>query len=123
MSFSLTEPQIRTRSKTVTRRGGWLRLKAGDLVRPVRKVRGLAPGEKVTAIGPPLRVRAVSQERLDRLIREREYGRREVILEGYGPGSEFATPEEFVAAFCASHRPLTPESIVTRIEFEYTGEI
>jgi hypothetical protein len=30
MSVSLTEPQVRARSKTVTRRLGWLMLKPGD---------------------------------------------------------------------------------------------
>ena len=35
MSFALTTKQIKSRTKTVTRRLGWTFLKPGDLIQPV----------------------------------------------------------------------------------------
>jgi hypothetical protein len=46
MSFALTEQQILDGTKDVTRRLGWLFLKRGDLIRPVRKCMGLKRGER-----------------------------------------------------------------------------
>ena len=40
MSVSLTEQQVRARTKTVTRRVGWLMLKPGDRLTLCRKVMG-----------------------------------------------------------------------------------
>jgi hypothetical protein len=122
MSFTHTEAQIRARTKTVTRRSGWLNLKPGDLVRPVRKCRGLRPGEKIVPLGTPLRIVDVRRERLERLTLEPEYGRLELQREGFGEAPHQQSPAEFVASFCATHRPLVPGSVVTRIEFEFTEE-
>lgn len=47
MSFSLTTPQMRDRTKTLTRRLGWYSLKPGDRVQAVVKGMGLKKGEKV----------------------------------------------------------------------------
>ncbi len=115
MSFAMTTGQIQDGTKTVTRRLGWLHLKPGDMLRPVRKCMGLKPGEKIEALREPVRVISPSREPLRRMTDDLEYGRAECIREGFPD----LTPAQFVAMFCASHKPCTPETIVTRIEFEY----
>lgn len=115
MSFAMTTDQIQDGTKTVTRRLGWLHLKPGDMLRPVRKCMGLKPGEKIEALREPVRVVSPSREPLRRMTDDIEYGRAECIREGFPD----LTPAQFVAMFCASHKPCTPETIVTRIEFEY----
>lgn len=114
MSFALTTMQIGFGTKTVTRRLGWQKLKAGDYIRPVKKCMGLKPGEKVQPLRGPLRVISVRRERLDRLTEDLEYGQHECRLEGFA-----MPPAEFVKFFCDTHRPCKPEWLVTRIEFEY----
>lgn len=115
MSFSITTGQIQDGTKTVTRRLGWLHLKVGDMVRPVRKCMGLKPGEKVEALCDPVRVVSLSREPLLWMTEDFKYGRAECIREGFPD----LTPAQFVAMFCASHKGCTPETIITRIEFEY----
>lgn len=115
MSFAMTTDQIQDGTKTVTRRLGWLHLKSGDMLRPVRKCMGLKPGEKIEALRDPVRVVSVRREALRAILDSQEYGNDECDFEGF-PG---LTPVQFVAMFCASHKPCTPETIVTRIEFEY----
>jgi hypothetical protein len=108
MSFMLTTQQILDGSKTVTRRDSWIFLKPGDVVRAVRKCRGLRPGEKIE----PLRVieiALVSREPLSAITSD------EVTREGFPNMSR----EEFIAMFCASHKGCTPETEITRIEFRY----
>ncbi len=117
MSFALTKPQIQDRSKTVTRRLGWLLLRPGDLVQAVEKCQGLKKGEKVRPLAV-IRIVGVSLERLGVLTSDDVYGRRETGLEGF---SEL-TPAAFVAMFCRTHKGCTPETEVTRIEFEYVDE-
>ena len=52
MSFSKTIPQMRDRTKTVTRRvGTWNDLQPGTRLMAVEKAQGLAKGEKVRRIG------------------------------------------------------------------------
>lgn len=115
MSFAMTTGQIQDGTKTVTRRLGWLHLKPGDMLRPVRKCMGLKPGEKIEPLREPVRVVSPSREPLRRMTDDLEYGRAECIREGFPD----LTPAQFVAMFCASHKPCTPETVVTRIEFEY----
>ncbi len=50
MAVALTVPQVRDRSKTVTRRDGWLMLKPGDPLTLCEKVRGRKPGEPLVRI-------------------------------------------------------------------------
>lgn len=45
MAVSLTEPQVRDRTKTVTRRMGWRMLRVGDRITLCRKVMGRCRGE------------------------------------------------------------------------------
>jgi hypothetical protein len=117
MSVSLTEPQVRARSKTVTRRDGWWEdkhgkrmLKPGDRLTLVRKAMGLRKGEHVVHI-TDVEVVSVRRERLDSITRD------EIIAEGFPD----MTPPEFIAFFCNSHKGCTPDSIVTRIEWRYLG--
>jgi hypothetical protein len=122
MSFALTEQQIRDRTKTVTRRLGWEKLKAGELVRPVRKCMGLKPGQKIEPIGDPIRIVSVRRERLDRMTEDSQYGIEECRLEGFGNHPDYRWPSAFVQFFCDSHRPCESGWLITRIEFEYPSE-
>jgi hypothetical protein len=115
MSFSMTTEQVQNGTKTVTRRLGWLHLKYGELVLPVRKCMGLKPGEKIEPLRDPVRVASTIREPLRRMTDDLEYGREECIREGFPD----LTPAQFIEMFCASHKPCTPDTVVTRIEFEY----
>lgn len=64
MSFAMTIPQVRNRTKTVTRRLGWKFLKPGDLVRAVKKSMGLKKGETIEVLAI-LRVLNVWRQRLN----------------------------------------------------------
>lgn len=114
ISFQFTQRQISDESKDVTRRMGWLKLKANELLQGVEKGMGLKPGEKVKKL-KVIRVKSARRERLDRMIKEPAYGRAEVIREGFPE----MTPREFVQMFCRTHQGCTPSKKVTRIEFEY----
>jgi hypothetical protein len=119
MSFSLTEPQILAGTKDVTRRMGWLQVKPGDLIRPVRKCMGLRPGEKIEQLRAPLRVVDVRREPLRLMTEDPDYGIEEVRREGFADHPTLRWPSEWVRFFCSNHRGCTPTSIVTRIQFAY----
>jgi hypothetical protein len=113
ISFSITTEQIRSRTKTVTRRAGWLSLKAGEELRAVEKAQGLKKGEHVTDLA---RIR-VTNVRLEPL---RNIDRVDVAREGLADHPEInGDPKLFVKFFCKAHSGCTPDTIVTRIEFEY----
>jgi hypothetical protein len=118
MSFALTESQILDGSKDVTRRLGWLQLKPGDLLRPVRKCMGLRPGEKVVVLTDPIEVVDVRREPLRRMTDDLDYGFEECAREGFAWHPDYKWPSTFVAMFCATHRGCTPETVITRIEFK-----
>ena len=118
MSFALTEQPMLDGSKDVTRRLGWLFLKKGDLLRPVRKCMGLRPGEKIVVLTDPKRVVDVRREPLRRMTDNLEYGFAECIREGFGNHPEYRFPSAFVAMFCATHRGCTPDTVITRIVLE-----
>jgi hypothetical protein len=122
MSFALTTNQIMEGEKTVTRRLGWLHLKPGQQVRPVRKCMGLRPGEKLDVLRDPLTIVGVRREPLGAMLDDLDYGFRECELEGFGGHPVYRWPSSFVAMFCATHKGCTPETIVTRIEFAYHAE-
>ena len=122
MSFALTTTQIMEGTKTVTRRLGWLHLKPGDQVRPVRKCMGLNPGEKLDVLRDPLTVVSVRREPLRAMTDDVEYGFRECALEGFKDHPDYQWPSEFVEMFCATHKSCTPDTVVTRIEFAYQPE-
>jgi hypothetical protein len=107
ISFALTTKQIRNRTKTVTRRLGWRKLQPGALLQPVVKGMGLKKGETVEKIGGPIRVIHVSREPLSDITWE------DVRREGFQ-----MTSMSFMLMFC-DHNRCTPDTEVTRIEFEY----
>jgi hypothetical protein len=117
MSFMLTAPQMRARTKTVTRRTGWAWLQPGTLLLAVVQARGLPKGAPVRELGV-IRVRSVRSERLDALLApgRARWARGEVVAEGFPE----LTPAAFVAMFCATHR-CAPDDVVTRIEFEHVA--
>jgi hypothetical protein len=117
ISFALTTDQIRAGTKTVTRRMGWLNLTPGTLLQPVRKGMGMKPGEKVERLRGPIRVVSAQREPLRMLLDSPIYGQRECAREGF---PEY-TPASFIDMFCRSHTGCTPDSVVTRIEFEYVA--
>lgn len=108
MSFMLTKEQIRNKTKTVTRRTGWRRLKAGEIVMAVEKCQGLKKGEKMDKICP-IKIIDVSMEMLGDITPE------EVVKEGF---PEMGTIE-FIDMFCRTHKGVNYSTIITRIEFEY----
>lgn len=108
MSVSLTEPQVRDRSKTVTRRADWKTLQPGTSLRLCRKVMGLKKGEHPVVITD---VEVVSVRREPLAVIDQA----EVTAEGFPDWS----PREFVDFFCRTHRGCTPDTEVTRIEWRY----
>lgn len=121
MSFALTKPQIKARTKDVTRRLGWLQLKPGDLFMPVEKCMGLRPGEKIQHLqAEPLRVVSTRRERLDLMTSDLDYGFAEVRREGFEDHPQFGWPSTWVEMFCNTHKGCTPATVITRIEFAYT---
>lgn len=122
ISFALTTDQIMAGTKDVTRRLGWLRLRQGKLLQPVRKCMGLRPGEKIVKLRDPIGVLDVRREPLRRMTDDLEYGFSECAREGFENHPEYGWPSGFVAMFCATHRGCTPETVITRIVFTYHPE-
>jgi len=113
ISFSMTTPQFIAGTKDVTRRMGWLTLKAGGTLMAVEKAMGLGKGGKVKRLGL-IRVKDVRREPLRRMVDDRAYGVQECEREGFPQ----MTTKGFVEFFCDSHKGCKPDTIVTRIEFE-----
>lgn len=108
MSVSLTEAAVLDRSKTVTRRMGWLNLKPGDRLTLCRKVMGRRKGDPLVRI-VEVEVVLVSREPLYLITPE------DVVREGFPDMSTW----EFVDFFCSTHKGCLPSSTVTRIEWRY----
>lgn len=107
MSFSLTTPQMRARTKTETRRLGWENLKPGEHLIAIEKGMGLKKGEKHVLIGE-IEVDVVERVRLDRITKE------QVKAEGF-PEMEAM---DFILFFCRTHNCM-PHTPVTRIRFRH----
>ena len=107
MSFSETTDQIRARTKTVTRRRGWLHLKPGDRLRAVKKAMGLKRGEHVEDLAV-IEVVSVRRERLDAITDD------DVIREGF-PSWDAAMFRELYLGINGG----TTAQLCTRIEFRY----
>lgn len=107
MSFFLTEQQVIARTKTVTRRRGWLTLTPGDRLCAVRKSQGIRTGEGIVRLAV-IEVVDIRRERLDAITPQ------DVVREGFPSGSV----PWFVEMFC-QHMITLPSTVVTRIEFEY----
>lgn len=108
MAVSLTEPQVRDRVKTVTRRAGWRMLRVGDQLTLCRKVMGRRRGEPLERIAT-VEIISVRREPLDAITAA------DVAAEGF----PHLTPGQFVAFFCGTHRGCQPGTDVTRIEWRY----
>lgn len=110
MSFAHTAPQMRARSKTVTRRMGWGDLKPGDRLLAVVKARGVSVEERED-LGT-IEVVDVRREPLWRVEDD------DVDREGFpGMGREaFIDLFKRLAGLRSSHR------LVTRIEFRHVEE-
>jgi len=121
MSFMLTTQQIQDRTKTVTRRAGWGVLKVGDVVNACVKCQGLKRGEKIKKLCQ-IRVIDVRNEPLRAMTDNPRYGFEETTLEGF-PSGPLHSPSNFVQMFCETHKGLTENSIITRIEFEYLPDL
>jgi hypothetical protein len=107
ISFFFTKRQFLNRTKTVTRRLGWLFLKPGDILNACEKCQGLKKGESINKFGR-IQVVDVRIEPLNAITN------RDCISEGF-PN---LTPAEFVSFFC-KHMKCAPDIKVTRIEFKY----
>lgn len=115
MSVAFTEDAVRARTKTVTRRKGWLFLKPGDRLTLCRKVMGRKKGEAL--------VRIVDVE----VISVRREPLRDVVLPGELTKEGFPqwdTPDDALGAFEFVERYFAPQGIdpvddVTRIEWRY----
>lgn len=108
MSVSLTEPQVRARTKTVTRRVGWRMLKPGDQLTLCRKVMGRRKGEPLERIAD-VEVVSVRREPVAAITFA------DCISEGF----PHMTPAEFVTFFCGTHQGCEPGTEVARIEWRY----
>lgn len=115
MAFSMTTAQVRARTKTVTRRLGWAKLRPGMRFWAVVKGMGLRKGEKVEHICE-LECVSNTPERIDSLLDpcNATRNRREVDAEGFPE----MTPAAFVHFFCEGHH-CCEDQIVSRIEFKY----
>lgn len=107
MSFALTTPQFRARTKDVTRRNGWVNAKPGEIVMAVEKGMGLKKGEKVVRLGP-IEFVSVRREKLSAMKDE------DCAREGFPE----MTARQFKKMYC-QHNGCTTRKRVTRIEFRY----
>lgn len=117
ISFFLTQDQVKSRQKSVTRRGGWRKAKPGQLCVGVVKGQGLKPGERIEPLCA-IQIVNVRREPLNLMIFDPEYGAREVRAEGFPE----MTPAEFVAMYC-EHNGGEPDQEITRIYFIYRDDV
>lgn len=128
ISFSLTTPQVRACTKTVTRRLGWANVKVGERLQGCEKCMGRKKGEPLVKLAV-IEVVSVRRERLDMLTRYKQTGtltlakegayfEQEAIDEIKREGFPEMTPKQFVSMFC-EHMRCQPSKVITRIEFKY----
>jgi len=108
MSFALTTPQMRARTKTVTRRNGWCHLKPGERLIAIEKGQGLKKGERQVVIGE-IEVVSVRREPLTAITPD------DVKREGFPD----RTVKDFVLGYMGANRGTYIHSDVTRIEFRH----
>lgn len=115
ISFAMTTPQFRARTKTVTRRNGWLNLKPGQHLMGVEKAMGLKRGEAMVRLGP-IEIINVRREPLLAILDEPDGCSRE----GFPEWND--NPQMFVDFYCDANGNDAREDI-TRIEFRYLDEV
>ena len=106
------------RTKTVTRRVNWTDVKVGEvLCAQERSASGHAedPGVPIATI----RVVDVRFEPLRRIIDDLEYGLDECRKEGFGEDPVLYHPSAYIEYFRQAYSGCTPDTVITRIEFEY----
>lgn len=108
MSFALTTEQIKSKSKTVTRRFGWWFLSPGDRVWAVEKAMGLRKGESVKRLCL-IEIVSTRAEKLADITPE------DCVKEGF---PEFS-PNDFVEMLKSHFGLKDLEKPVNRIEFRY----
>jgi hypothetical protein len=106
----MTTPQVRARSKTVTRRMGWLGARPGQRLTGVEKAMGLKKGQRQVVLCE-IEIVSVRRERVDAITAD------DVAREGFPDW----TAAQFVAFFCDGHR-CKPSDVCTRIEYRYLDE-
>ncbi|MDR6861932.1 hypothetical protein [Phycicoccus sp. 3266] len=111
MSVAFTEAAVRNRSKTVTRRKGWLFAKPGDRVTLCRKVMGRRKGEPLERICD-VEIVSVRREVLGEITLD------DVAREGFPDMSQ----DEFVERFFIDAQGMDPHDVVTRIEWRYLDD-
>jgi hypothetical protein len=120
MSVAFTEQAVRERRKTVTRRLGWRALQPGDELDLCRKVMGRRQGEPLIRVAR-VRVTSVRRESLSRLTtldpegNNTPYALQEVTREGLPE----LNPQTFVDRYFTQAQGVSPDTVVTRIEWEY----
>lgn len=112
MSVALTEKAVLDRTKTVTRRKGWVFLRPGHKLTLCRKVMGRRLGEELVRLAE-VKVVSVGREVLKTITSE------DVAREGF-PGM---SPDDFVHRFFVVAQGMSPDEIVTRIEWTYLQEV
>jgi len=111
MSFYLTIPQIKNRTKTVTRRLGWGFLIPGVEVNAVEKTTGLKKGEKIVHLD---KIRILSAEKSPMFKINHE----ECVKEGFPDLNSY----ELINLLRKQYNMLKKRSMrdsLNRIEFEY----
>lgn len=109
MSFMLTTDQMRSRTKTVTRRLGWKFLKVGEVLNACVQCQGLKRGEHPEVICQ-IRVVSVRSEPLNSI------SQRDVDREGFPT----LTCPEFVTMF-SERMKCAEDAIINRIEFDFVA--
>jgi hypothetical protein len=117
ISFFLTQDQVKSRQKTVTRRGGWRKAEPGQLCVGVVKGQGLKPGERIQPLCI-IQILSIRREPLNLMILDPEYGAREVRAEGFPD----MTAAEFVAMYC-EHNGGDENQEIARIKFNYREDV
>lgn len=126
MSVALTEPAVRERRKTVTRRLGWKFLTPGTRLTLCRKVQGRRRADGT--VEPLVRLADVEvvdvrRERLWDITDDniaRECVDPALFGEHYVKSGQ-PTPHAWVAWFC-EHMRCTPDTVVTRVEWRYLDD-
>ena len=114
LAFPETARAIRGHQQTVTRRLNPPVLKAGDMVEAVQSEWMLTFTGAVTPLAT-LRVVSLREECLSLLMDDPAYGADELRLEG-GPAN---TVGNWVLGLLIRYKTLSPNTPITRIEFEY----